>query len=116
MLVQCKLKLFFFSFKFTGSSQEVLKQPCPINGNYTFRYKQYRSDYPVECAGRSSHIDNCPSGSELKIHFRDCPFENHGKSVKSLTIIALCSKNLKVLYSDNLISGLSIFSTIYVTE
>lgn len=59
------------------SSKEIRKEPCPIDGKYMIQYKQYKIDHSIECISRSSEISNCPVGSELNIHFQDCPFENH---------------------------------------
>ncbi|XP_065217157.1 uncharacterized protein LOC135843266 [Planococcus citri] len=59
------------------NKEEIRKEYCPINGQYTIHYRQNKPDYPIECSSRSSQLDNCPVGSEMNIRFRDCQFENH---------------------------------------
>lgn len=58
------------------------------------QYKQYKIDHSIECISRSSEISNCPVGSELNIHFQDCPFENHGEYLTHAVSMSIIDKFL----------------------
>ncbi|XP_058058208.1 uncharacterized protein LOC131209215 [Anopheles bellator] len=55
----------------------VRQEYCPIHGRYRMTYSMDSSDTTdgtVECDSDESEVDNCPSGSALNLHFRNCGF------------------------------------------
>lgn len=62
-------------YEFNGD--EINREYCPINGQYHFMYNiDDGINEPIECTGKESEMDNCPSGSAINLRFRNCSFEN----------------------------------------
>ncbi|XP_049536613.1 uncharacterized protein LOC125951684 [Anopheles darlingi] len=56
----------------------VRQEYCPIHGRYRMTYSVDSSrdgaTDGIECDSEDSEVDNCPSGSALNLHFRNCGF------------------------------------------
>ncbi|KAL7295565.1 hypothetical protein TKK_0011205 [Trichogramma kaykai] len=74
--------------------EKIRNEYCPIAGKYRFKYT-VNYDYELlqesnepesrdECDGFTSELDNCPDGSQLKLRFNRCSFEEHEVSLDCL--------------------------------
>lgn len=60
------------------NGEEIRREYCPFNERYHFTYivEDETATEPMECLGKDSELDNCPSGSAMNLRFRQCSFEN----------------------------------------
>ncbi|PSN54332.1 hypothetical protein C0J52_10680, partial [Blattella germanica] len=74
----------FYKTKDLGG-EEIKQVYCPINGRFNFVYSIIDgSDNRMECPDPVSELDNCPSGSDLNLRFRNCRFQNRDVTFQCL--------------------------------
>lgn len=63
-------------FEYNGD--EIRREYCPFSERYHFTYtiEDEAATEPMECLGKDSELDNCPSGSAINLRFRQCTFPN----------------------------------------
>lgn len=70
-------------FGYNGES--IQRQYCPITGRYRFSYSADNGTGElIECGGKDSEIDSCPSGSALNLRFRHCTFPSYEMTLECL--------------------------------
>ncbi|KAJ9580595.1 hypothetical protein L9F63_024210 [Diploptera punctata] len=66
----------FYKTKEVGG-EDIKQVYCPINGRFNFVYTlKDGSINNMKCRDPVSEMDNCPSGSDLNLHFHNCDFPN----------------------------------------
>lgn len=60
------------------NGDEIRREYCPFSERYHFTYtvEDETAAEPIECTGKDSELDSCPSGSAINLRFRQCSFEN----------------------------------------
>lgn len=68
------------------NGDEIRREYCPFSERYHFTYmaEDETAIEPIECTGKDSELDNCPSGSAMNIRFRQCSFENRDVTFECL--------------------------------